>query len=93
VCPSTSVSPLTVFTELHFTYLYLTTTFIRRTSGRSLETFQQSCAGFDIEVALDITYFRRPRRRWKDNVKMGLKEIEDMDWIALTQVGTGGRHL
>jgi predicted proteasome-type protease len=58
---------------------------MRRTRGRRLENLKQSCAGFDIEVTLDITYFHRPRRRWKDSVKMGLKEIEDMDWIALTQ--------
>jgi hypothetical protein len=29
----------------------------------------------------------RPRRRWADNVKMGLREIEwgGMDWIDLAQ--------
>jgi predicted membrane protein len=29
----------------------------------------------------------RPRRRWVDNIKMDLREIEwdDMDWIDLTQ--------
>jgi hypothetical protein len=29
----------------------------------------------------------RPRRRWVDNIKMDLREIEwdDMDWINLTQ--------
>jgi hypothetical protein len=29
----------------------------------------------------------RPRRRWEDNIKMDLREIEwgDMDWIALAQ--------
>jgi hypothetical protein len=29
----------------------------------------------------------RPRRRWLDNIKMGLKEIEwdGTDWIDLTQ--------
>ena len=29
----------------------------------------------------------RPRRRWKDNIKMRLKEIwrEDMDWIDVAQ--------
>jgi hypothetical protein len=34
---------------------------------------------------------RRPRRRWKDNIKMDLWEIGfgDVDWIRLTQEGTG----
>jgi hypothetical protein len=29
----------------------------------------------------------RPRRRWEDNIKMNLREIEwgGMDWIDLTQ--------
>jgi transcription termination factor 2 len=29
----------------------------------------------------------RPRRRWKDNIKMNLREIvfEDVDWIHLAQ--------
>jgi hypothetical protein len=29
----------------------------------------------------------RPRRRWEDNIKMGLREIRwvGMDWIDLTQ--------
>jgi hypothetical protein len=29
----------------------------------------------------------RPRRKWKDNIKMDLKEVEcgDMDWIELAQ--------
>jgi hypothetical protein len=29
----------------------------------------------------------RPRRRWEDNVKIGLQEVEcrGMDWIELTQ--------
>ena len=30
---------------------------------------------------------RRPRRRWEDNIKMGLQEVgcEGMDWIELAQ--------
>jgi hypothetical protein len=30
---------------------------------------------------------RRPRRRWVDNIKMGLREIgwDGMDWIHLAQ--------
>jgi hypothetical protein len=30
----------------------------------------------------------RPRRRWKNNIRMDLKEIgwEDVDWIHLTEV-------
>jgi hypothetical protein len=29
----------------------------------------------------------RPRRRWENNIKIGLKEIgcEDVDWIQLAQ--------
>jgi len=29
----------------------------------------------------------RPRRRWEDNIKMGLQEVSyaDMDWIELAQ--------
>jgi len=29
----------------------------------------------------------RPRRRWEDNIKMGLEEVGcgDMDWIELAQ--------
>ena len=29
----------------------------------------------------------RPRRRWEDNIKMDLQEVEcgDMDWIELAQ--------
>jgi len=29
--------------------------------------------------------FRSPRRRWEDNIKMGLQEVKcgDMDWIEL----------
>ena len=29
----------------------------------------------------------RPRRRWEDNIKMGLREVgsEGMDWIELAQ--------
>jgi hypothetical protein len=32
-------------------------------------------------------YSRRPRRRWKDNIKMGLLEIgvSVVDWIDLAQ--------
>jgi len=29
---------------------------------------------------------RRHRRRWQDNIKIGLKEYEDVDWIQLAQV-------
>ena len=37
----------------------------------------------------------RPRRRWEDNIKMDLQEVEcgGMDWIEQAQVGTGGGHL
>jgi hypothetical protein len=33
-----------------------------------------------------------PRRRWEDNIKMGLHEegCENMDWL---RIGTGGGHL
>jgi hypothetical protein len=32
--------------------------------------------------------YGRPRRSWKNNIKMGLREVgwaEDMDWIYLAQ--------
>jgi len=31
--------------------------------------------------------FGRPRRRWEDNIKMGLQEVKcgSMDWIDVTQ--------
>jgi hypothetical protein len=34
----------------------------------------------------------RPRRRWVDYIKVGPREIglDDMDWIDLAQIGTGG---
>jgi len=37
----------------------------------------------------------RPRRRWEDNIKMDLQEVEcgGMDWIEQAQVGTGGGYL
>jgi hypothetical protein len=37
----------------------------------------------------------RPRHRWKDNIKMDLGEtgFGDVDWIHLTQIGTGGELL
>ena len=37
----------------------------------------------------------RPRRRWKDNIKMDLQEVgcRSMDWIELVQHRTGGGHL
>jgi len=37
----------------------------------------------------------RPRRRWEDNIKMDLHEVdcEGMDWIELAEVGTGGGDL
>jgi hypothetical protein len=38
---------------------------------------------------------RRPRRRWKDNIKMDLQEVrcEGMDWIDLAQDGDSWRAL
>ena len=37
----------------------------------------------------------RPGRRREDNIKMDLQEVGcgGVDWIELTQVGTGGGHL
>ena len=37
----------------------------------------------------------RPRRRWEDNIKMDLQEVEGVvrsGWIWL-RIGTGGGHL
>jgi hypothetical protein len=37
----------------------------------------------------------RPRLRWEDNIKMDLQDVGcgGMDWIELSQIGTGGRLL
>ena len=37
----------------------------------------------------------RPRRRWEDNIKMDLQEVERDcgDWMELAQEGTGGGRL
>ena len=37
----------------------------------------------------------RPRRRWKDNIKMDLQEVGwgDMDWVYLAQVRDRWRAL
>jgi hypothetical protein len=37
----------------------------------------------------------RPGRRWEDNIKIDLKEVEwgVMDWIVLLRTGTGGGRL
>jgi hypothetical protein len=37
----------------------------------------------------------RPRRRWKDNIKMGLQEVGcgGVDWIGLAQDGDRWRAL
>jgi hypothetical protein len=34
-----------------------------------------------------MTWFRRPRHRWEDNLKVNLKSIwfEGVDWIQLAQ--------
>jgi hypothetical protein len=33
----------------------------------------------------------RPRRRWEDNIKMGVQEVVGgMDWVELAQDRTGG---
>jgi len=39
--------------------------------------------------------FGRPRRRWEDNIKMGLQDVGcgSMDWIIWLRIGTGGWHL
>jgi hypothetical protein len=50
---------------------------------------------WEMRIAYQISFgnpqgrrqLRRPRRRWEDNIKMGLTEIglEVMDWIHLAQ--------
>jgi len=37
----------------------------------------------------------RPRRRWEDNIKMDLHEVECGAWTGLSwlRIGTGGRHM
>ena len=39
--------------------------------------------------------FVRPRRRWKDNIKMDLQEVgfKFVEWIQLAQVGDSWREL
>jgi hypothetical protein len=39
--------------------------------------------------------FGRSRRRWEDNIKMDVEEVDcgGIDWIELAQIGTGGGHL
>jgi hypothetical protein len=38
---------------------------------------------------------RRPRRRWKDNIRMDLQEVEYGVWNGLSwlRIETGGGHL
>jgi len=38
---------------------------------------------------------RRPRRRWEDNIKLGLQDVECGAWTVLIWlgIGTGGGHL
>ena len=38
---------------------------------------------------------QRPRRRWEDNIKMDLQEVECGVWTGSSwfKVGTGGGHL
>ena len=37
----------------------------------------------------------RPRRRWVDNIRMGLQEVGCgyMDWIGMVRIETGGGRL
>ena len=37
----------------------------------------------------------RPRRRWEDNIKMNLQEMECVAWTGSSwlRIGTGGGHL
>jgi len=39
--------------------------------------------------------FARPRRRWEDNIKMGLQEVGCWLWTESSwlRIGTGGGHL
>jgi len=39
--------------------------------------------------------FGRPRRKWEDNIKMDLQEVECGAWTGLIclWIGTGGGHL
>jgi hypothetical protein len=37
--------------------------------------------------------FRRPRRRWEDNIKMDLKEVGVWTGSSWLRIGTGGGHL
>ena len=37
----------------------------------------------------------RPRRKWEDNIKMDLQEVDLGEWTGSNwrRIGTGGRHL
>ena len=35
----------------------------------------------------------RPRRRWKDNIKMDLQDVGVGTGSSWLRIGTGGRHL
>jgi hypothetical protein len=39
--------------------------------------------------------FVRPSRRWEDNIKMDLQEVDVVVWTGSfwLRIGTGGRHL
>jgi len=47
----------------------------------------ETCTGFWWGKPAGKRPVERPRRRWEDNVKMHLKEVEcgGMDWIELAQ--------
>ena len=48
---------------------------------------EEACAGFFVGKPEGKTPLRRPRRRWEDNIKMDLQEVEGGcgDWMKLVQ--------
>ena len=58
---------------------------------------EEEYTGFLVRKPEGKRPLRRPRHRWKDNIKRDIQEVGwgrgDMDWIDLAQVGTCGSHL
>jgi hypothetical protein len=52
-------------------------------------------AGFFVRKPNGNSPLGRPWRRWEDNIKMDLQEVDVVVWTGLSwlKVGTGGGHL
>jgi hypothetical protein len=49
----------------------------------------ETCTGFWWGKIRERDHLKRPRRRWEDNIEVGLQEVEcsGMDWMELAQDG------